>query len=582
MRRPVSTRPKKSARPALLRVESLEARQLLTLDLTSPAQSMLTGAIADVSAARPGAIARPVATPFAATSAITPAAGATASAPYTPAQIRHAYGFDQLSYDGTGQTIAIVDAYDDPTIEADLKAFDAKFGLPDPTFTKATPQGTPAFNAGWATEIALDVEWAHAIAPRASILLVEATSPTDTGLFGAVDYAVQQGAKQVSMSWGGGEYSNVSEIDTHFNQPGVTFLASAGDSGAQVELPAVSPYVTGVGGTTMPLDSAGNRVSETVWSGSGGGISTQVARPSYQAGFVSGSYRGVPDVSYDADPGTGVFVDDNGNWYGVGGTSIGAPQWAGLIALANQGRATAGLPSLGTGQAMGTNSVLYGLAGGSSYTNPNGDFLDITSGSNGNSATNGYDPVTGLGSPVANKLVPNLVGPVSPPAPAPAPPPPTTGPAVGDSGFESVKPGDNGATYDPSGSAWSFLGNSGISNAHSGFTWGNSAAPEGTQVAFLQGSGQITQSVSGWAAGTYQVSFEAAQRGNNGGSNQDFAVLVDGAVVSTFRPTGKPYQSYSTASFTVTAGAHTIAFQGLNSVGGDNTAFLDQVSIASA
>ncbi len=578
MRRPVSTRPKKSARPALLRVESLEARQLLTLDLTSPAQSMLTGAIADVSAARPGAIARPVATPFAATSAITPAAGATASAPYTPAQIRHAYGFDQLSYDGTGQTIAIVDAYDDPTIEADLKAFDAKFGLPDPTFTKATPQGTPAFNAGWATEIALDVEWAHAIAPRASILLVEATSPTDTGLFGAVDYAVQQGAKQVSMSWGGGEYSNVSEIDTHFNQPGVTFLASAGDSGAQVELPAVSPYVTGVGGTTMPLDSAGNRVSETVWSGSGGGISTQVARPSYQAGFVSGSYRGVPDVSYDADPGTGVFVDDNGNWYGVGGTSIGAPQWAGLIALANQGRATAGLPSLGTGQAMGTNSVLYGLAGGSSYTNPNGDFLDITSGSNGNSATNGYDPVTGLGSPVANKLVPNLVGPVS----APAPPPPTTGPAVGDSGFESVKPGDNGATYDPSGSAWSFLGNSGISNAHSGFTWGNSAAPEGTQVAFLQGSGQITQSVSGWAAGTYQVSFEAAQRGNNGGSNQDFAVLVDGAVVSTFRPTGKPYQSYTTASFTVTAGAHTIAFQGLNSVGGDNTAFLDQVSIASA
>jgi hypothetical protein len=341
--------------------------------------------------------------------------GVTAgTVPYTPAQIRHAYGVDQLALDGTGQTIAIIDAYDDPTIVNDLTVFDQQFGLPaPPSFVKATPEGTPTYDSGWAGEIALDVEWAHAVAPGAKILLVEAKSASFGDLLSAVDYAVAQGARQVSMSWGGSEFKGETNYDSHFNHPGVTFLASSGDSGAGVEYPAASPYVTAVGGTTLQLDSNGNRLAEVAWSGSGGGTSTIEARPGFQAGFLGGKRRGVPDVAYNADPNTGFYVYDSssgGAWWQVGGTSAGAPQWAGMVALVNQGRASAGKVSLGSGLAYGTNTALYKLAGSTSYTNPYGDFYDITAGSNGYPATVGYDVVTGLGSPVANKLVPDLIG----------------------------------------------------------------------------------------------------------------------------------------------------------------------------
>jgi hypothetical protein len=585
MRRPVSTRPRKSARLDSLRIEALESRQLLTVDVLASTSSPLMDQLAAVAVARSGAIARPVAAPMP-FGAVSPFAGPAVSGPYTPAQIRHAYGFDQLSYDGAGQTIAIVDAYDNPTIANDLKAFNARFGLPDSPFIKVTPPGqaAPVFNSGWATEIALDVQWAHAIAPRATILLVESTDASDNALLGAVDYAVQQGALQVSMSWGGLEFPGVTSYDTHFNKPGVTFLASSGDSGTEVNFPAVSPYVTGVGGTYLPLDSVGNRVSETAWNGSGGGISTQEARPSFQAGFVSGTRRGLPDVSYNADPRSGVYVTQDGNWFSVAGTSAGAPQWAGLIALANQGRAAAGLASLGTGQTFGTNSVLYGLAGGSGYTNPNGDFLDITAGSNGTPATVGYDTATGLGSPVANKLVPDLIGPATPPPTTPpptTPPPSPTGPTLADAGFESVRLPDSGFAYNPTGSAWTFAGLAGLAANGSGFSYANPAAPEGSQVAFLQQTGSISESVAGWAAGSYTVSFQAAQRGSKA-STEDFQVLIDGIAVGTFKPTGIAYQGLTTASFTVTAGTHTLAFRGLNSAGGDNTALIDAVTIASA
>jgi hypothetical protein len=333
------------------------------------------------------------------------------SAPYTPAEVRHAYGVDQLSQNGAGQTIAIVDAFDAPNIANDLAVFDQSFGLPAANLIKAEPQGTPSFNANWALEISLDVEWAHAIAPAATILLVEAQSSSLSNLLSAVNYAVQQGANQVSMSWGGGDFVGETSNDSVFNHPGVTFLASAGDNGAGVEYPAASPYVTGVGGTSIQIDSSSNRLSETAWGGSGGGTSVGESRPSFQNGFQGSSGRDVPDVSYLADPNTGVVVYDSssGGFFQVGGTSAGAPAWAGLIALVNQGRAALGKSSIGTGQTYGTNSVLYALAGGSSYTNPNGDFFDIISGSNGNSATTGYDRVTGLGSPVANKLVPDLI-----------------------------------------------------------------------------------------------------------------------------------------------------------------------------
>jgi hypothetical protein len=346
---------------------------------------------------------------------------------YTPAQIRHAYGFDQISFnngtipgDGSGTTIAIVDAYDDPNIANDLHQFNLRFGLPDSPFTKVNQSGgstPPAANAGWASEIALDVEWAHAIAPKASILLVEASSNSYGNLFTAVRYAAQYpGVVAVSMSWGGSELSSETSYDSNFLTPsghgGVTFLASSGDSGAPDSYPSASPNVVSVGGTTLNLDSAGNFLSETAWSGSGGGISSFEGQPSYQQGVVTqtSTRRANPDVAYDSNPNTGFPVYDSYNngtvtpWSQFGGTSAAAPQWAALIAIADQGRALAGLGSLDSRSE--TLPKLYAL--------PASDFHDITSGTSTGtpnySAGPGYDLVTGRGSPYANRVVADLIG----------------------------------------------------------------------------------------------------------------------------------------------------------------------------
>lgn len=355
-------------------------------------------------------VINPVMTPIAPPSEIALPDATPASGPLSPALIRHAYGFDQLSLDGTGQTIAIIDAYDNPTIVSDLSTFDAQFGLPaPPSFTKAIPQGLPAYDSLWASEIALDVEWAHAIAPGAKILLVEAKSSSNNDLLSAVDYAYKQGVSQITMSWGGYESILATNYDSHFKHPGVTFLASSGDNGAQVQYPASSPYVTGVGGTSLQVDTSGNRLGESAWGGSGGGTSTVESSPSFQAGFAPRTGRGVADVAYNADPGSGYSVYVGGGWYQYGGTSAGAPQWAGLMALVNQGRVAAHKKPIGSGLTFGTNTALYALAGSGRYTNANGDFYDITAGSNGYSATVGYDVPTGLGAPVANKLVADLI-----------------------------------------------------------------------------------------------------------------------------------------------------------------------------
>ncbi len=575
-----------SPRRVSLGWESLECRQLMSADAGS-AMSAVLAHTASMIEVKTGLIARQVPAPSArvnqvgpvsAQASIHPSAGAGVSGPYNPAQIHQAYGISQLPYDGAGQTIAIIDAYDSPTIASDLAAFDARFNLPAANLVKATPGGsTPAYNSGWALEIALDVEWAHAIAPGAKILLVEAATATSTDLFAAVNYAVAQGANEVSMSFGGAEYDTSSSIDSNFTAPGVSFFAAAGDSGAQAEFPAVSPYVTGVGGTTVSLDSAGNKLSETAWTNSGGGTSAFTARPSYQTGFQSSGNRGVPDVSYNADPNSGIYVVDNGSYYAVGGTSAGAPQWAGLAALVNQGRAANGSSPIGTGLAFGLNSALYSLAGGSSYTNPNGDFADITSGSNGNPATPGYDTATGLGSPVANKLVPDLIAfattssaPVAPVAPA----------TLIDSGFEAVSAGSGTSAYvyDPTGSAWSYSGTSGLTGNGTAFTSGNPSAPQGQQVAFIQNLGTISQAVANWSAGNYHINLQAAQRANFGASNQTFQVLVDGASVGWVNPSSTSYQSFSSSSFAVPAGSHMISFAGTASTG-DNSAFLDSIAL---
>jgi hypothetical protein len=345
----------------------------------------------------------------------------------TPAQIRHAYGFDQLNFsggtisaNGAGTTIAIVDAFDAPNIASDLHQFDLQFNLPDPIFTKVNQTGgnsLPASNANWALEISLDVEWAHAIAPKANILLVEAASNNNTDLFAAASFAANQsGVVVVSMSFGSNEFSGESSSDNTFTTPaghtGVTFVASSGDTGAPVSYPAVSPNVLSVGGTTLHLDSSGNVTSagETGWSGSGGGISTQESQPSYQNGVVTQStiWRTNPDVAYDADPNTGFPVYDtfrtSSAWQEVGGTSDAAPQWAALIAIADQGRILAGETPMD-----GRNQTLPMI-----YSMPASNFHDITSGTSTGSPHEpsgvGYDLVTGRGSPVVPPLVSSLIG----------------------------------------------------------------------------------------------------------------------------------------------------------------------------
>lgn len=355
-----------------------------------------------------------------------------AASGYTPAQVRHAYGVDSLATDGSGQIIGIVEAYDDPAVGGDLRTFIAAFGLrsmnglpgtpactvavgPHPCFQKVDAQNPPPSNGSWTLETVLDTQWAHAIAPGADILLVEAKDDTYVHLFGAVDTAVGSGAHVVSMSWGGPEFAHEVHDDHRFAQPGVTFVASSGDSGSGVQYPAASPYVIAVGGTTLPLDSQGNVTGpEIAWGGSGGGISAYESEPTYQSDYLipgAGGKRSVPDVAYDADPSTGVAVYESPQtvgqpgWWQVGGTSIGAPQWAALIALADQVRSAG--PLLSTDL---TSSPVYTAASVAAYAS---NYRDITMGSNGPcgsvcAASVGYDFVTGLGSPLASALVPYL------------------------------------------------------------------------------------------------------------------------------------------------------------------------------
>lgn len=356
---------------------------------------------------------------------------------FTPAQVRHAYGFDRITFtvngrsvlaDGSGQTIAIVTAYDHPNIVSDLRYFSRTFRLPDPpSFTKAMPQGQPAVNSLWALETALDVQWAHAIAPKANILLVEARTNSGADLLGAVEYARQQpGVVVVSMSWGTPEFWGQWYYDGYFTTPaghlggstglpgarrlpgGITFVAASGDSGAAYgpSWPSVSANVLAVGGTSLQVyDQWGTYRNEVGWSGSGGGVSGYLGQPAYQLTVHSQGKRVTPDVAYNADPGTGFYVyttvpyNGRTGWFSIGGTSAAAPQWAGLIALANQGRALQGKGSLdGLAQTL---PALYSLAASA--------YHDITQGSNGYAATVGYDLVTGRGTPYAQRVVQALI-----------------------------------------------------------------------------------------------------------------------------------------------------------------------------
>jgi hypothetical protein len=343
-----------------------------------------------------------------------------ASGSYTPAQIQQAYQFNQILFDGiagngAGETIAIVDAYDDPNIQSDLNTFDSQFNLPAITITKVNESGGTILpstdpTGGWEVEESLDVEWAHAMAPAASILLVEASSPSTSDLLTGVNYAAAH-ANVVSMSWGAPEFSGETSYDSDFSRAGVAFVASSGDNGAPASWPAVSPNVLAVGGTALTLSTNGTWSNEVGWSGSGGGPSAYEPQPSYQSGVVtSTTMRANPDVAYDASPSTGFAVYDSNAYYGttygwmtVGGTSAGAPQWAALVAIADEGRTLSAQAPLNSTNAQQVMDILYAAPG---------DFHDITSGTSTGTpnytAGPGYDYVTGEGTPIANDVVDSL------------------------------------------------------------------------------------------------------------------------------------------------------------------------------
>ncbi|MDE2127298.1 MAG: S53 family peptidase [Armatimonadetes bacterium] len=324
----------------------------------------------------------------------------------SPADLRSVYS---LPSTGGSQAIAIVDAYAYGTALKDFNVFAGQYGLPKETSTNVLSSTNKVFqvvyatgkkpsgNGGWDQEQALDIEWAHAMAPSAKIYLVEAASASFTALFNAVNKASSlAGVTEVSMSWSGSEFSTESSDDTYFQHAGIVYFASAGDTGGVNGYPSVSPDVVSAGGTTINVDANKNFSSETAWSGSGGGPSAYEARPSWQNGIstIVGSKRGCPDMSFDANPATGVSVYDStksgglSGWLQFGGTSVSSPSLAGIVNLAGSfyGGSTAEL------------TAIYNTYASASYA---GDFRDITSGTAGSfSCTTGWDFITGVGSPL--------------------------------------------------------------------------------------------------------------------------------------------------------------------------------------
>jgi subtilase family serine protease len=320
---------------------------------------------------------------------------------YGPTDLRTAYGLTSASAsDGTGQTIGIVDAYDDPNAETDLAVYRSTYGLPACTtangcFRKVNQTGgtvLPKPSPGWAEEISLDLDMASAICPNCHIVLVEAQTASISNLGASVNEAVALGANVVSNSYGGHEYAGeTSDELTFYNHPGVAITVSSGDAGFGVEFPAASRYVTAVGGTTLARSSDARGFAETVWAGAGSGCSAFVAKPSWQldAGCAQ---RTVADVAAIADPNTGVSVYDtyhvhpgHGGWLVFGGTSVASPIIASVYALSGN-----------------ASSLNYGSW---SYSHLSSVF-DVVSGSNGScggsylcTGTVGYDGPTGNGTP---------------------------------------------------------------------------------------------------------------------------------------------------------------------------------------
>ena len=402
---------KRKRRQAHNQMQSLEARQLLT---AVSAMTIVPDLAFDASG-RNGGGNTPQVTYY------------TDPTGYSPAQIEEAYGFNQVNLNGVtargaGSTIAIVDAYNDPKIAADLSTFDTNFGLSAPaSFTQISETGGPtsslSTDSGWDLETSLDVEWAHAIAPAAGIVLVEANSDSLSDLVAAVNEARSyKNVDVVSMSWGSGEFNGETAYTSDFTTPAghnnETFVAASGDSGAfgGAQWPASSPNVVAVGGTTLDaLNSTGAYGTESAWSDSSGGASSFIGEPSYQDPAQSTGRRVIPDVAYDANPNTGFAVYDSTSydgvkgWQEIGGTSAGSPQWAALIAIADQERVADGMSTLdGISETLPALYSVYSAPNTTAYAIYAKDFHDVGS--------PGFDTATGLGSPNAPLIVQALVG----------------------------------------------------------------------------------------------------------------------------------------------------------------------------
>jgi subtilase family serine protease len=316
---------------------------------------------------------------------------------YGPLDLQSAYNLPSATA-GVGQTVAIVDAFDDPNAEADLGVYRSFYGLSPCTtangcFRKVDQNGGtsyPTVNSGWAQEISLDVDMVSAVCPNCKILLVEATTNSLANLVAAEDEAASLGANEISNSYGASEFSTEASFESHYNHPGVAITASSGDGGFGVQYPAASQFVTAVGGTSLSPASNARGWSETAWSGAGSGCSALITKPSWQTDSGC-SARTVADVSADSDPNTGVAVYDSlanrglSGWLVFGGTSVASPVVASTYALAGN-----------------AGSVTYG----SFPYSQTGSLFDVTSGSNGScggsylcTAGPGYDGPTGLGTP---------------------------------------------------------------------------------------------------------------------------------------------------------------------------------------
>jgi len=299
---------------------------------------------------------------------------------------------------GGNHAIAVVDAFDDPTAATDLATFSTQFDLPAADFTVVYANGSQPGEdptGGWEIEESLDIEWAHAMAPEAKIFLVEAKNNSFGNLINAVRVAsslvAAAGGGEVSMSWGGGEFVSETNFDSIFTQKGVVYFASTGDEPG-TSYPAVSPNVIAAGGTTISRDlNSGKVISENAWQDGGGGPSLVEPRPPFQdnVAYAVGSTRGTPDISFDANPATGMWIYDTNpvlgvGWYVVGGTSVSAPSLAGIVNAANSfaKNSTAENMMLYNDKKKLFNDITYGNCG-----------LNIS-----NFADKGYDFCTGIGS----------------------------------------------------------------------------------------------------------------------------------------------------------------------------------------